>query len=305
MARWFDDYFRYRPSRPREAKGGIKARSRRGAFGASWWARRWIEVLESFDIGARLGRGRSYARSGQVLAIEVSEGAVKARVQGSRPTPYEVLIKVKTLSRAEWKKVGKRLGQEVLLTARLMAGEMPENIEEAFAAAGASLFPLTRRDLKTKCSCPDRSNPCKHIAAVYYLLGEEFDRDPFLIFKLRGMTREGLMALIAGESTLPPEPLAESLADPLPVDPAAFWGEGDARAEPSGDPGVNGSGDTRRGARGDPWGEVRVPPVAAALPRRLGGFPFWRGKEDFLEAMERIYREASPLAMEVLARVSK
>lgn len=269
------------------AKGGIKARSRRGAFGASWWARRWIEVLESFDIGARLGRGRSYARSGQVLAIEVGEGAVKARVQVSRPTPYEVLIKVKTLSGAEWKKVGKRLGQEVLLTARIMAGEMPENIEETFAAAGVSLFPLTRRDLKTKCSCPDWSNPCKHIAAVYYLLGEEFDRDPFLIFKLRGMTREGLVALLAGESMLPPEPLAESLADPLPVDPAAFWREGDGRAEPCGDPAVEGSGDTRRGAWGDPWGEVRVPPVAAALPRRLGGFPFWRGMEDFLEAMER------------------
>ena len=235
----------------------------------------------------------------------MGEGAVKARVQGSRPTPYEVLIKVKTLSRAEWKKVGKRLGQEVLLTARIMAGEMPENIEETFAAAGVSLFPLTRRDLKTKCSCPDWSNPCKHIAAVYYLLGEEFDRDPFLIFKLRGMTREGLMALMAGESTLPPEPLAESLADPLPVDPAAFWGEGDGRAEPCGDLGVEGSGDARRGARGDPGGEVRVPPVAAALPRRLGGFPFWRGKDNFLEAMERIYRGASPLAMEVLVRVSK
>ena len=95
MAYRYHEYFE--PSRPREAKGGIKAQSGRGGFGRSWWARRWIEVLEGFDLGARLGRGRSYARRGQVLSVDVEKGAVTARVQGSRAPPYRVEIKVKTL----------------------------------------------------------------------------------------------------------------------------------------------------------------------------------------------------------------
>ena len=82
------------------------------------------------------------------------------------------------------------LSQQVIFTAKLLAGEMPQDIEQAFTDAGLSLFPAQSKDLDTECSCPDWSNPCKHIAAVYYLLGEEFDRNPFLIFKLRGMERE-------------------------------------------------------------------------------------------------------------------
>src|SRR4030043_1727141 len=102
MSYW-NDYRRFKPSTQREAKGGIKAQSKRGAFGESWWARRWIAVLESFNIGARLGRGRSYARNGQVLSIEIGKGEVKAKVQGSRPKPYDIKIHIKTLSAAAWR----------------------------------------------------------------------------------------------------------------------------------------------------------------------------------------------------------
>ena len=193
------DYFpRYPKSQPRAAKGGIKAQTKRGAFGQSWWAKRWIAVLESFDIGARLGRGRSYARNGQVLAIDVQEGKVTAKVQGSRPQPYEVKIEVKVLAAEEWKQVLRALSGQALFVAKLLAGEMPQDIEEVFKAAKLSLFPQKQADLKTACSCPDWSNPCKHIAAVYYLLGEEFDRDPFLLFRLRGLGRDGLLERLGG-----------------------------------------------------------------------------------------------------------
>ena len=108
MGRW--GYFGYfKPSRPRAVKGGIRAQSKGGKFGESWWAKRWISVLESFNIGARLGRGRSYARSGQVLSIETDKGRVRAKVQGSRPKPYEVAIEVKALSSADWQKVVREL----------------------------------------------------------------------------------------------------------------------------------------------------------------------------------------------------
>jgi len=187
MARHWNDYGHFPPSRPREAKGGIRAHSKRGAFGESWWARRWISVLEDFDLGARLGRGRSYARRGQVLDVVIERGLVEARVQGSRLAPYKVSIKVKTISGAQWKRASAALAREARFAAKLLAFEMPEDVEKAFEGAGLSLFPERRKDLTTECSCPDWSNPCKHVAAVYYLLGEEFDRDPFLLFRLRGL----------------------------------------------------------------------------------------------------------------------
>src|SRR5437867_7762850 len=101
--RWCYDYGYFPPSRPRKAKGGIKAQSKRGSFGESWWAKRWIAVLESFGIGARLQRGRSYARRGQVASIDISEGKVIATVQGSRPKPYSVSIAVKLIGKADWR----------------------------------------------------------------------------------------------------------------------------------------------------------------------------------------------------------
>ena len=289
--RYYDFFSR---STPKKAKGGIKAQSKRGSFGESWWAKRWIAVLESFNIGARLGRGRSYARRGQVLSIDIDKGRVTAGVQGSRSRPYDVVIKVKTLSAAKWKKLAKSLSGQALFAAKLLAGEMPQDIEEAFRDAGLSLFPEKLRDLVTDCSCPDWSNPCKHIAAVYYLLGEEFDRDPFLLFKLRGMSREELIGLLdttegktaQGRRSKPiaAEPPQETppAPEPLTSDVAAFW-----------------NGEAPEGAPDALFGEVRVPTMSAALPRRLGSFPFWRAEEPFLDAIEPIYREASAAGLDV------
>jgi uncharacterized Zn finger protein len=294
MARHWNDYGYFPPSRPREAKGGIRAHSKRGAFGESWWARRWISVLEDFDLGARLGRGRSYARRGQVLDVAIERGLVEARVQGSRPAPYKVSIKVKTLSGAQWKRASAALAREARFAAKLLAFEMPEDVEKAFEGAGLSLFPERRKDLTTECSCPDWSNPCKHIAAVYYLLGEEFDRDPFLIFKLRGMAREELVGLLGragadqeahrarpspGEGAAELDAAAEAPPpEPLRSETVAFWVGGELPA--------------------DPFGEVAIPATAAALVRRLGRFPFWREATPLIEAIQPVYAEASPRGLD-------
>jgi uncharacterized Zn finger protein len=275
-------------STPRKAKGGIKAQSKRGTFGESWWAKRWVALLEGFHIGARLGRGRSYARRGQVLSIDIDKGRVAAEVQGSRPRPYDVAIKVKTLSAVKWKKLAKTLSGQALFAAKLLAGEMPQDIEDAFKEAGLSLFPERLRDLVTDCSCPDWSNPCKHIAAVYYLLGEEFDRDPFLLFKLRGMGRKELIGLLdpaAGQTAevqrykltaAEPPQEAPPAPEPLTSDFTVFW-----------------NGESVEGGADDLFGEVQVPTMPGALPKQLGSFPFWRAEEPFLEAIEPIYREAA------------
>jgi uncharacterized Zn finger protein len=277
-------YWGYEYSPKIEATGGIKAQSKRGSFGDTWWGKRWVATLESFNIGARLTRGRSYARGGQVLSIDIAKGEIKSKVQGSSPTPYKITIKLKQIEDKGWQKLTQALASQAIFAAKLMAGEMPQEIEQAFKDNGLSLFPEKLRDLETNCSCPDWSNPCKHIAAVYYLIGEEFDRDPFLLFKLRGLTREELIEALgkAGgaasqtaeavpEIVLPPEPLA--------VDAASFW-QGGALPE-------------------NLFGEVRTPPVNAALPKRLGNFPFWRGEENFSDAMNSIYSRASLHGLDV------
>lgn len=189
---YYNNYY-FPPSKPREAEGGIKARSKRGAFAKNWWATRWIEAMECLIDTNRLRRGRTYARKGQVIAIEETKGGMAARVQGSRRTPYKVSIQVKPLSDAQWEKVIDALAGQALFTAQLLAGEMPQDIEEAFAAAGVSLFPDEGSDLVTDCSCPDWANPCKHLAATHYILGEQFDEDPFLLFRLRGRSQEQIL----------------------------------------------------------------------------------------------------------------
>ena len=184
------DWGWYPKPKPRRRADGIRAKTGRGQqFGKTWWAGKWIDALERLVDPGRLTRGRSYARSGQVLNLDITPGRVDSRVQGSRPQPYKVRIEIEPLTEKEWNKVADAMAAQAVFAAKLLAGEMPQNIEEAFAAAKVSLFPEREDDLDTDCSCPDWANPCKHIAAVYYLLGEEFDRDPFLIFKLRGMSR--------------------------------------------------------------------------------------------------------------------
>ena len=184
------------PARPIRVDGGIKARSKRGAIGEQWWSRRFIGVLESYGMSGRLARGRSYARAGQVLDFELSQGKVTARVQGSRVRPYQVRIGVLPLTTAQWRRVQDRLASQALFRAKLLAGEMPREIEEVFAECGTPLFPRSPADLDMHCSCPDWEVPCKHLAAVCYVLAEEFDRDPFGMLAWRGKAREELLAAL-------------------------------------------------------------------------------------------------------------
>lgn len=193
------------PSKPRRVRGGIKAQSKRGAFAERWWAKRWIAVLEGFGLGARLARGRSYARQGQVTQISIEPDGVRAEVQGSRRAPYSVTIQVKPLSVSQWRLITDAIMRTPRFAAMLLNGQMPEDIEDAFREAQCELFPQSITDVRTDCSCPDWSNPCKHVAVVYYLIGEEFDRDPFLLFALRGRTRRDILATL----TLDDEPSPE------------------------------------------------------------------------------------------------
>ncbi len=231
MSRW-DSYPRFRKTSPRQAEGGIKAKSRRGAIGETWWSRRFVEVLESFRMGPRMKRGRTYARKGQVMDLAVKARTVSARVQGSRRAAYRVRLGVKTLKAKDWARVEETMADQALFMAKLLAGEMPQDVEQAFAACDLSLFPATTRDLDTSCSCPDWANPCKHIAATYYILAERFDDDPFLIFAWRGRTKEQLVerlrtlrgaALPAGGDVAEDDAPAAEQPSPLGDDLETFY----------------------------------------------------------------------------------
>lgn len=248
----------YRPSKPRKPKTSVQAKTQRGAFGQSWWAKRWIGVLETFGWSNRLQRGRSYARNGQVMNIDIQVGEVKAQVQGSRPQPYKVQIAVEPLDKKQWDKAIDAMAAQAIFSAKLLAGEMPQDIEEAFQAAKVPLFPQQAKDIHTDCSCPDFANPCKHIAAVYYLLGEQFDEDPFVLFALRGRTKDEVMqALQARRATAAPQ-VEEADAEPAPVEQAPALADELATFYLAGE------------ALNTLQPHIVAPEVEAALLRRLG-----------------------------------
>ena len=178
--------------------------------GREWWVERWLELLDSYRFKKRLERGRNYAREGNVLSIEFAEKQVFAKVQGSEAEPYQVALSLEPFPNENQERVIKMMSQKpftdedwdciiqtmsgkAIYTAQLLAGEMPANIEEVFTANGLSLFPYILSDVRSRCSCPDKANPCKHIAAVYYQLGDRFSEDPFVIFQLRGRTKEDIL----------------------------------------------------------------------------------------------------------------
>jgi uncharacterized Zn finger protein len=239
------------------------------------------------------------------------------------------------LSAREWRAVGAAIAANTRLAAMLLAGEMPEDIETAFAAAGTTLFPKTQSELKTACSCPDWSNPCKHVAAVFYLIGEEFDRDPFLLFVVRGLPREAVRELLA------PGDAAESLA--AAGKPAALGKPAEKRAaarEAKDADARNGRAKSlgsraaaksvvrgkipaeadskeRRSSLADPadfWGApqtplapaitgsaIAAPPLDAVLLRKAGRFPFWRADVSLEDALSPLYARAAENALAWLA----
>jgi len=287
---YYDNYWPSYQSSPIRVEDGIKAKSQRGKFVENWWADRWVNALKGLMDPRRLSRGRSYARQGQVLNIDVEAGAVTARVQGSRRTPYRVDIQLKPLSDRQWEVVLDALAEQALFAAQLLNGEMPPEVEGVFDGVGVPLFPVSRRDLQTDCSCPDPANPCKHIAAVYYLLGERFDEDPFLLFELRGRSQEKVAAALRGRRSAGLDAVAEErvpyLVDQIETVEApaleerlnTYWEAGAQIAEIA--------------------LELTAPEVDLALLKRLG-VPDFLPQAAFRAQMERVYAGVTERALEV------
>lgn len=257
---------------PLAVKGGIRAQTFSGPF-RIWWARRWIAALESFHLGARLGRGRSYATGGQVSELKLEPGRASATVQGAAPKPYTCEIRFRVPEGAVREHLIAAIRREPIWLARLLVGDLPAEIETLFTEAQLPFFPRKENDVVSHCSCPDWANPCKHLAAVYCLIGEAAARDPLILLNLRGISRADLIGPAEPAAPMPPAaptPPAESVyGATLP----AFTDFG---------PAPQGSAET-----------------SAPLLHRLGAIPFWRGQERFADTLEHLYSRAAARGWQV------
>ncbi len=267
-------------------------------FSRTWWGKRFIEALENFSDAARLARGRSYARNGKILDYRISKNLITAMVRGSinpyfgvyKEPLYSVEIELEAIASKDWSKIIQSIGTKASLVSQLLMKKVPENIEEAFSPLNLHLLPQKRSELKTSCSCPDYENPCKHIAGTYYLVAEQLDHDPFLLFELRGLSREQLLKDLAKS------PLGQALASSLQAEspPAiavdSYYPRPQVFEAPATCPSLQ-----------EFWlGEKRLPseiPVEASakipalLVKKGGDFPpFWPGDHSFITVMEDIYQ---------------
>ena len=184
-----------------------------------WWVQRWIDLLNTYRFKKRLERGRIYAREGNILHMDFRNGKVHAKVQGTASEPYKLTISIERFSNEDWDFVINSMAQKAIYSAKLLAGTMPDDIEEVFTSNGLSLFPFALSDVRSRCNCPDPKNPCKHIAAVYYQLGDFFREDPFVLFQLRGRTKAQILeAVRQRRSGITPEPSVLDAADTVESD---------------------------------------------------------------------------------------
>lgn len=206
----------------------------------AWWVQRWVDLLNNYRFKKRLERGRKYAREGNILNLDYKGSKVVALVQGTAQEPYKLSIWLDSFTDEDWNYVVDSLAEHALFSAQLLAGEMPADIEAVFTANGLSLFPFQLAEVHSRCDCPDPKNPCKHIAAVYYQLGDFFREDPFILFQLRGRDRPQIldalrqkrqqMADMESEEGADAENPSETAGEPIsagnqtaPPDVETFW----------------------------------------------------------------------------------
>ncbi|BFM40621.1 SWIM zinc finger family protein [Synechocystis sp. LKSZ1] len=186
--------------------------------GRQWWVERWLELLDSYRFKKRLERARNYAREGNVLSLSFQGAELLAQVQGSEVQPYQVSLWLDPFNDEDWQFVVASLAEKALYSAQLLSGQMPATIEQVFIKNGLNLFPYTLGDVHSRCSCPDKANPCKHIGAVYYQLADRFSEDPFVIFQLRGRSRSQILAALRDQRQQ--TQTSEYSADSTPTIPA-------------------------------------------------------------------------------------
>ncbi|HPY05335.1 MAG TPA: SWIM zinc finger family protein, partial [Rectinema sp.] len=160
---------------------------RKYEFGLTPWGAYFIRAMESLADQARLKRGRSYAANGNVFSLSIENGVVSAMVEGNYKPWYDVRIVFKPLNQSERAALFRLINDDPMLVGRIAIGELPAELIDRLRRANVRLLPERWNDMRRSCTCPDYGDPCKHMAAVYYVLAQEIDRDPSALFRLRGV----------------------------------------------------------------------------------------------------------------------
>jgi len=266
----------------------------------TWWGEKFIEGLEQFLDEGRLRRGRSYRSDYRILMFDIADNNIIAKVRGNinhyfgvyKEPKYKVSIKISPIAKTKWTKIIKLLSSNAACISKLLMNEMPDNIEEAFSTLKLHFLPNKAKDFITDCTCPDWANPCKHIAGVYYRVASILDADPFLMFELRGLSKEKLhqelsktplgQALLSGltsedkvqiitKESYYTKPLKVSIRSSISL--KEFW---------------TGKKKLSRVVNNN----EREQKVSAILIKKQGDFPaFWNKNNSFIGAMEDIYEQ--------------
>ena len=174
----------------------------RSKYGATPWGAWFIEVLDGYQMGARLDRGKTYANTGKVLSVHIDQGKAEAKVKGNYQPYYRVVIEFPPLKETE--QVYRMIEEDPALLSRIAAGELPESFLQKLKKAGVNLIPTRWQDMERSCTCPDWGDPCKHMAALYYIIAKEIDADPAVLFRLRGMDIAARFGKLAVREIPPP-----------------------------------------------------------------------------------------------------
>ncbi|NHJ33047.1 MAG: hypothetical protein FK732_09295 [Asgard group archaeon] len=217
----------------RKVKDGIRPKNPEGKFGNKWWSKKWLETLEFFENDKRVVQGRFYAREGQIRTMIMAKGCIQAKVQGTKIKPYSITIKLRVLNDEEWQNVLEQMTRNAMLFSRLLVDKFPKELEEIFSNFRYPLFPKNDNDLLTSCTCADWANPCKHIAAVYYILSDIFEYDPFTLLFIRGKSRIEIREILRQYQNIITKVESKSLGKKIPaisknqhtkkVDLVSFW----------------------------------------------------------------------------------
>jgi uncharacterized Zn finger protein len=267
-------------------RGGVKISTTEQAslWSESWPAQRWVRIIEQAAPGKRAVDGLEYASLGQTKTVIIEHSSLVASVQGRAERPYQVKFQFEPLTPEQWEKVGGVMTDQAVYAAKLLAGDLPANIEDVFVPLGLKLFPTDVSEIVFSCTCPDYlaeertrnaakaagENPgpllwCKHAACAAYLLAQRLASDPFVMFKLRGLDGQELLERLRH---------SRAVANSSKTNPSVYAGRV---------PGVSDSGLVTFEATRDFWelnsdienldAPIVPPPVSHPLLRRLGPSP--------------------------------
>ena len=306
----------YRYKKPRETRCGIKSRTARGhAYGTNWWSRRWVTVIEQCIDAARISRGKSYARRGQVVSISIEPGLVTAFVQGTRKTPYQIRLGFETVTPDARELILFRFRERARLHRAAARGRNARRDRTDIQGIRHAALPQQKRAAPLQMLLPDDATPCKHIIAVLLLLGEELEDDPFILLRLRGLDKESLINLLTLESPRDDGPLpideddaepwsAEACEEPESVTGGAETPEEDEKRHPSPKSRRSPAKTVRRGRLHLRTARSR-PHAPRRRPRRNERLPLLARRTPLPQMLAPCYEQAAIFAGEILTGEKK